>query len=178
MLNKRIRLTASALALSAVIALSGCSAIDAVNEATDAATDAMNTAADAAGAVSDMAGSAAEAVDALANFDWTRIGNVVVRDAATGDIVAEPTDGEAIQTALEGLSDTSGVALTPDSAEEYVFEVKPDSPLAEEGADAADLLVITTYEGSDVVKVRIASVGIELCLTSPGTADALRQLVA
>ena len=112
---------------------------------------------------------------------------IVVRDAATGEELAEVSDKDAIDAAFAGFSDVgadsisaSADGLTP----EYELELwqKQTVKLGESPDRVADMRAgsITTYQGSDVVTLKVGEGKIlSADVTVPTeTAEALRALAA
>lgn len=157
----------AALVLAAMLSLSlaGCFGLERIGDAVDAATD--------------LADRATEAADALSSVEWGKLSRAVVRDAASGEKIAEVTDQSAIGSAFTGLSRECGLAATPDAAEEYVIEVwQPATATVANGGDT-EVLEVTTYESSDVVTLEVTPVGLTLTLDAPaGAADDLRALAS
>ncbi len=122
-----------------------------------------------------------ELAETLSDVEWGKISCLVVRDAATGEIVCEVTDQAEIERAFEPLTRENGLASAPDEPAEYAFELwQPQTQKL--GQDAADLgevkvLEVTTYKGSPVVTLEVSPIGLRLHLTSQATADSLRALV-
>ena len=168
---------AAALAFALVLPLSGCFPTNAVEEVAD---DIADAAAGAEKAAQGFAEGATEWAEALSEMQAGKISRVVVIAAQTGDAVAEVTDQSAIAQALAPLSEVNSVAAAPETSEEYLFEVwQPRTVLAgESAADAEDVKVLelVTFEQSDVVRMTLEPTGISFCLSSPVTADSLRQL--
>lgn len=170
-----------ALAASSLLSLSlfGCfgqtGVEDAVNAVDDLAQHATATA-------QDIAERAQEASDALADIDWSKESRVAVRNASTGEVIAELSDQAAIGAAFSGLSEAGNLAATPDAPEEYVFEVWQNATieLGESSAstEQVQVLSVVTFEGSDIVRLTVSPIGLSLNFSSPQTASSLRQLVA
>ena len=105
----------------------------------------------------------------------------MVRDAATGEVIAEVTDQPTIEAAFAPFSSENGLTSKPENAEEYLIEVwQPTTvKLGEDAADAEEIqiLEVITYRDSNVVTLTVTPLDLTLHLdTSAGTADALRAL--
>lgn len=185
---KASRIVAVLLVLCLTLPLGGCFAQDALQDAAETASkaaDAVDTLADtaenAANAAGDFAQSATEAADALSSIEWGADNRLVLKDATSGEVLAESGDQAVIQSALSALSQENSIAPAPDSQPEYACEVwQPATETALGSSDAADeqlVLEVTTFVGSDVVEMHVPLIGASLYLSSPGTADALRNLV-
>ena len=106
----------------------------------------------------------------------------VVCDPQTGNILTEITDQAAVEKALAPLSQENTIARTPNSPEEYLFEMwQPETIKA--GQDASEIsdekvLEIITYQNSDTITVSMVALGgISLSMDTPDGAKALRELV-
>lgn len=167
----------TALALVLALPMSGCFATSAVE---DTAKDIADAASGAVDAAQGLAESATEWADALKTIEAGKISRMVVIDAQSGATIAEITDQTTVEQVIAPLSGMNGLAGEPDAAAEYRFEVwQPRTVLAgETAADAEDVKVLelTTFEGSDVLKMTITPVSLSICLDSPDTANALRGL--
>lgn len=158
--KKRISITLMIFPfLIAALLLSGCSPASSLDE---------NTIADAA--------------EVLAGLDFTKTARLVVCDPQTGNILTEITDQSAVERALAPLSQENAIARTPNSPEEYLFEMwQPETIKA--GQDASEIsdekvLEITTYQNSDTITVSMVALGgISLSMDTPDGAKALRELV-
>lgn len=162
-------IAAGALAATLALPLSGCFGI--VGDATDSPVDSLT----------DLVENAVEAADQLKDVEWDKLSRAVVRDAATGEVVAEITDQPTIETAFAPFSSENGLASKPENAEEYLIEVwQPTTvKLGEDAADAEEIqiLEVITYRDSNVVTLTVTPLDLTLHLdTSAGTADALRAL--
>lgn len=163
----RVR-SAVAVLLAATVALplAGCSGLPASS--------------DVAGQVEQFASQAEGLADTLSGVEWGKVSHLVVKDAATGEVVRELTDQAEIEQAFEPLSDENGLAAAPDEPPEYVFELwqpetrKPGQTTGSLGEVKA--LEVTTYEGSPVVTLEVSPIGLRLHLASQAAADSLRAL--
>lgn len=109
---------------------------------------------------------------------------MVIRDASTGAQLAEVTDSAAMAQAFAPFSGEQGISFTPDAPEEYVFEVwqngadgSDQAPLGASNADEFEAYEITTYEGSDTVRMKVVLMGISFSTTPESGADNLRHLL-
>ena len=179
--KKRISITLMIFPfLIAALLLSGCSPASSLDENTVA--DAADSAAEAANSLADSTEQAADAAEVLAGLDFTKTARLVVCDPQTGNILTEITDQTAVEKALAPLSQENAIARTPNSPEEYLFEMwQPDTIKA--GQDASEIsdekvLEITTYQNSDTITVSMVALGgISLSMDTPDGAKALRELV-
>ncbi len=165
---------AALLAATLALPLAGCFGLPTPGEI-------ANQAGEIASRADDLAGQALELADTLSGIDYGKTSRLVVRDAATGDVVREVTDKTQIEAAFEPLSGVNGLASAPDAAAEYVLELwQPETQKA--GQDASDVqdvkvLEVTTYEGSPTVTIEVSIIGLKLDLAaSEETVDALRAL--
>ena len=136
---------------------------------------------DPTGAVLDLAEDATEVARTLGGIDWGKTVRAVMRDAATGEELAEVADQAQVEGLFSPLSQVSGMAPAPDAPEEYVVEVwEPETVRLGQSADDVGEykgLEVVTYEGSDVVTLRVVPISLSINLTSEGgVADAIRAL--
>lgn len=179
--KKRISITLMIFPfLIAALLLSGCSPVSSLDENTIA--DAADSAAEAANSLADSAEQAADAAEVLAGLDFTKTARLVVCDPQTGNILTEITDQAAVEKALAPLSQENTIARTPNSPEEYLFEMwQPET--IKVGQDASEIsdekvLEIITYQNSDTITVSMVALGgISLSMDTPDGAKALRELV-
>lgn len=165
---------AALLAATLALPLAGCFGLPTPGEI-------ANHAGEIASRADDLAAQALELADTLSGIDYGKTSRLVVRDAATGDVVREVTDKTQIEAAFEPLSGVNGLASAPDAAAEYALELwQPETQKA--GQDASDVqdvkvLEVTTYEGSPTVTIEVSIIGLRLDLAaSEETVDALRAL--
>ena len=168
----RSRIVTLALAAALSLSLAGCFGL---GEQSDRAQDFTNS-------LVDMAEDATEIARTLQDIDWGKTVRAVVRDAATGEELAELTDQAQIEELFSPLSKVNGMAPTPDAPEEYVVEIwEPETiKLGQSADDVSEYkgLEVVTYEGSDVVTLKLAPISLSVNLTSEGgVADAIRVLV-
>ena len=162
-------IAAGMVAAALTLPLSGC--FDIVGDTTDSPVDSLT----------DLVENAVEAADQLQDVEWDKLSRAVVRDAATGDVVAEVTDQPTIEAAFAPFSSENGLTSKPENAEEYLIEVwQPTTvKLGEDAADAEEIqiLEVITYRDSNVVTLTVTPLDLTLHLdTSADTADALRAL--
>lgn len=165
--KKRISITLMIFPfLIAALLLSGCSPVSSLDENT----------------IADSAEQAADAAEVLAGLDFTKTARLVVCDPQTGNILTEITDQAAVEKALAAWSQENTIARTPNSPEEYLFEMwQPETIKA--GQDASEIsdekvLEIITYQNSDTITVSMVALGgISLSMDTPDGAKALRELV-
>lgn len=167
-MNVRI-IAAGALAATLTLPLSGCFGI--FGDTADSPVDSLTN----------LVENAVEAADQLQDIEWDKLSRAVVRDAATGDVVAEVTDQPTIEAAFASFSSENGLTSKPENAEEYLIEVwQPTTvKLGEDAADAEEIQILEaiTYRDSNVVTLTVTPLDLTLHLdTSAGTADALRAL--
>ena len=160
-----------ALAAALSLSLAGCFGLGEKDGGSD----------DPTGAVLDLAEDATEVARTLGGIDWGKTVRVVVRDAATGEELAEVADQARIEELFSPLSQVSGMAPAPDAPEEYVVEVwEPETiKLGQTEDDVSEYkgLEVVTYEGSDVVTLKVVPISLSVNLTSEGgVADAIREL--
>lgn len=133
-----------------------------------------------AGKAKEVASQAEELAGTLSSVEWGKVSRLVVKDAASGEVVREVTDQGEIEQAFAPLSDENGLASAPEEPAEYIFELwQPETIKA--GQDAGDVkeykgLEATTYEGSPVVTLEMSSIGLRLHISSQAAADSLRGL--
>lgn len=162
-------IAAGALAAALTLPLSGCFGI--AGDATDNPVDSLT----------DLVENAVEAANQLKDVEWDKLSRAVVRDAATGEVIAEVTDQPTIEAAFAPFSSENGLTSKPENAEEYLIEVwqPTTAKLGEDAADAEEIqiLEVITYRDSNVVTLTVTPLDLTLHLdTSAGTADALRAL--
>ena len=167
-MNVRI-IAAGVLAATLALPLSGCFGI--FGDTADSPVDSLTN----------LVENAVEAANQLQDVEWDKLSRAVVRDAATGDVVAEVTDQPRIEAAFAPFSSENGLTSKPENAEEYLIEVwQPTTvKLGEDAADAEEvqILEVITYRDSNVVTLTVTPLDLTLHLdTSAGTADALRAL--
>ncbi len=162
------------LALAAVLSfsLTGCFGLGEQNDGSEDPVDALV----------DVAENATEVARTLGDIDWGKSVRAVVRDAKTGEQLAEITDQAQISEVFSPLSQVNGMAPTPDAPKEYVVELwEPETIKLGQTADDVDEykgMEIVTYEGSDVVTLTVVPIDLSINLTSEGgVADAIRDLV-
>ena len=133
-----------------------------------------------AGKAEEAASQAQELAGTLSSVEWGKVSRLVVKDAASGEVVREVTDQGEIEQAFAPLSDENGLASAPEEPAEYIFELwEPETIKA--GQDASDVkeykgLEATTYEGSPVVTLEMSPIGLRLHISSQAAADSLRGL--
>ena len=133
-----------------------------------------------AGKAEEVASQAEELAGTLSSVEWGKVSRLVVKDAASGEVVREVTDQGEIEQAFVPLSDENGLASAPEEPAEYIFELwEPETIKA--GQDASDVkeykgLEATTYEGSPVVTLEMSPIGLRLHISSQAAADSLRGL--
>ena len=169
------------LAVALALPLSGCLGLPTPGEVASQAGEVANAAGELASQADELASQALELADTLSGLDYGKSSRLVVRDAATGDVVREVTDQAEVEQAFEPLSGVNGLADEPEAAAEYVMELwQPETQKA--GQDAGDLedvkvLELTTYEGSSAVTIEVSLIGLTLNLAaSDETVGALRGL--
>ena len=133
-----------------------------------------------AGKAEEVASQAEELAGTLSSVEWGKVSRLVVKDAASGEVVREVTDQGEIEQAFAPLSDENGLASAPEEPVECIFELwQPETIKA--GQDASDVkeykgLEATTYEGSPVVTLEMSPIGLRLHISSQAAADSLRGL--
>ena len=133
-----------------------------------------------AGKADEVASQAQELAGTLSSVEWGKVSRLVVKDAASGEVVREVTDQGEIEQAFAPLSYENGLASAPEEPAEYIFELwEPETIKA--GQDASDVkeykgLEATTYEGSPVVTLEMSPIGLRLHVSSQAAADSLRGL--
>lgn len=133
-----------------------------------------------AGKAEEVASQAEELAGTLSSVEWGKVSRLVVKDAASGEVVREVTDQGEIEQAFAPLSDENGLASAPEEPAEYIFELwEPETIKA--GQDASDVkeykgLEATTYESSPVVTLEMSPIGLRLHISSQAAADSLRGL--
>ena len=133
-----------------------------------------------AGKAEEVASQAEELAGTLSSVEWGQVSRLVVKDAASGEVVREVTDQGEIEQAFAPLSDENGLASAPEEPAEYIFELwEPETIKA--GQDASDVkeykgLEATTYESSPVVTLEMSPIGLRLHISSQAAADSLRGL--
>lgn len=133
-----------------------------------------------AGKAEKAASQAEELAGTLSSVEWGKVSRLVVKDAASGEVVREVTDQGEIERAFAPLSDENGLASAPEEPAGYIFELwEPETIKA--GQDASDVkeykgLEATTYEGSPVVTLEMSPIGLRLHISSQAAADSLRAL--
>lgn len=133
-----------------------------------------------AGKAEEVASQAEELAGTLSSVEWGKVSRLVVKDAASGEVVREVTDQGEIEQAFAPLSDENGLASAPEEPAEYIFELwEPETIKA--GQDASDVkeykgLEATTYEDSPVVTLEMSPIGLRLHISSQAAADSLRGL--
>lgn len=169
------------LAATIALPLAGCFGLPTPGEIANHAGEIASHAGEIAGRADDLADQALELADTLSGIDYGKMSRLVVRDAATDEVVREVTDQAEIERAFEPLSGVNGLADAPDAAAEYVLELwQPETQRA--GQDASDVqdvkvLEVTTYEGSSAVTIEVSPIGLSLDLAASEEAvDALRAL--
>ena len=157
---------AALLAATVVLPLAGCFGLPGLDDVADQAED--------------FASQAQELADTLSDVDWGKVSRLVVKDAASGEVVREVTDQGEIEQAFAPLSYENGLASAPEEPVECIFELwEPETIKA--GQDASDVkeykgLEATTYEGSPVVTLEMSPIGLRLHISSQAAADSLRGL--
>ena len=108
------------LALAAVLSfsLTGCFGLGEQNDGSEDPVDALV----------DVAENATEVARTLGDIDWGKSVRAVVRDAKTGEQLAEITDQAQISEVFSPLSQVNGMAPTPDAPKEYVVELWEPRP--------------------------------------------------
>ena len=160
-----------ALAAALSLSLAGCLGLGEKDGGSDDPTDALL----------DLAEDATEVARTLGDIDWGKTVRAVVRDAATGEELAEIADQAQIEELFSPLSRVNGMAPTPDAPEEYVVEIwEPETiKLGQSADDVSEYkgLEVVTYESSDVVTLKVVPISLSINLTSEGgVADAIREL--
>ena len=164
---------AALLATALALPLAGCFGIPDPDEIAGKAEEAASQAEEFASQAQELAGT-------LSNVEWGKVSRLVVKDAASGEVVREVTDQGEIEQAFAPLSYENGLASTPEEPVECIFELwEPETIKA--GQDASDVkeykgLEATTYEGSPVVTLEMSSIGLRLHISSQAAADSLRGL--
>ena len=136
--------------------------------------------AEIAGKADEVASQAEELAGTLSSVEWGKVSRLVVKDAASGEVVREVTDQGEIEQAFAPLSNENGLASAPEEPAECIFELwEPETIKA--GQDASDVkeckgLEATTYEGSPVVTLEMSPIGLRLHISSQAAADSLRGL--
>lgn len=168
----RSRIVTLALVAALSLPLAGCFGL---GEQSNGPTDLTDS-------LVDMAEDATEIARTLEGIEWGKTNRAVIRDAATGEQLAEITDQAQIDEIFSPLSQVNGIAPTPDAPEEYVVEIwQPSTVTLLDGKDEADeveVVHLITYEGSDVVTLKVVPISLSVNLASEsGVADAIRALV-
>ena len=164
---------AALLAATLALPLGGCFGIPNPDKIAGKAEEAASQAEELASQAQELAGT-------LSSVEWGKVSRLVVKDAASGEVVREVTDQGEIERAFAPLSDENGLASAPEEPAEYVFELwEPETIKA--GQDANDVkkykgLEVTTYEGSPVVTLEMSPIGLRLHISSQAAADSLRVL--
>lgn len=173
-LKTRARLMLAALLAAALaLPLGGCFGIPSTDEIAGKAEEAASQAGELASQAQELAGT-------LSNIEWSKVSRLVVKDAASGEVVREVADQGEIERAFAPLSSENGLAPAPEEPAEYTFELwEPETQKL--GQDASDLeefkgLEATTYEGSPVVTLEVSPIGLKLHISSQAAADSLRAL--
>lgn len=164
-------ITTGVLALALALPVSGCFGLG--NTESDNFTDSLL----------DMAEDATKIAEDLQDVEWGKLSRAVVRNAATGDVVAEITDQPTIEAAFEPLSKVNGIAPKPEEPEEYIIEVWQPSTikLGEDSSDTYEIqaLEVITHEGSEVVTLTVSPISLTINLVSTeDTTSALRVLAS
>ena len=168
----RSRIVTLALVAALSLPLAGCFGLGEQSNGPTGLTDSLV----------DMAEDATEIARTLGGIEWGKTNRTVIRDAATGEQLAEITDQAQIDEIFSPLSQVNGIAPTPDAPEEYVVEIwQPSTVTLLDGKDEADeveVVHLITYEGSDVVTLKVVPISLSVNLASEsGVADAIRALV-
>lgn len=157
---------ATLLAAALALPLGGCFGIPDPDEIAGKAEDAASQAQDLAGTLSDV--------------EWGKVSRLVVKNAASGEVVREVTDQGEIERAFVSLSNENGLTSSPDEPAEYVFELwQPETQKAGQSTDDLEevkVLEATTYEGSPAVTLEMSPIGLRLHISSQAAADSLRAL--
>lgn len=157
---------ATLLAAALALPLGGCFGIPDPDEIAGKAEDAASQAQELAGTLSDV--------------EWGKVSRLVVKDAASGEVVREVTDQGEVERAFVSLSNENGLTSSPDEPAEYVFELwQPETQKAGQSADDLEeikVLEATTYEGSPAVTLEMSPIGLRLHISSQAAADSLRSL--
>lgn len=166
-LKTRTRIVlATLLAAALALPLGGCFGIPDPDEIAGKAEDAASQAQELAGTLSDV--------------EWGKVSRLVVKDAASGEVVREVTDQGEVERAFVSLSNENGLTSSPDEPAEYVFELwQPETQKAGQSADDLEevkVLEATTYEGSPAVTLEMSPIGLRLHISSQAAADSLRSL--
>ena len=152
-LKTRARLMLAALlAVALALPLGGCFGIPSTDEIAGKAEEAASQAGELASQAQELAGT-------LSNIEWGKVSRLVVKDAASGEVVREVADQGEIERAFAPLSSENGLAPAPEEPAEF------------KGLEA------TTYEGSPVVTLEVSPIGLKLHISSQAAADSLRALV-
>lgn len=174
---KSIPVFCAGCALAFVLSMAGCAGT--APSAADAETDAAQGA--GADAAQDAAQGSSDSFDAAVGVDFSDATRVVIRDAATGEQLAEVTDPSAMTEAFAPFSGEQGISLTPDAPEEYRFEVwqreTDESGDVEPDGDEFEAYEITTYQGSDTIRMKVVLLDISFSMTPESGAENLRQLL-
>lgn len=164
---------ATLLAAALALPLGGCFGIPDPDEIAGKAEDAVSRAEDAASQAQELAGT-------LSDVEWGKVSRLVVKDAASGEVVREVTDQGEVERAFVSLSNENGLTSSPDEPAEYVFELwQPETQKAGQSADDLEevkVLEATTYEGSPAVTLEMSPIGLRLHISSQAAADSLRSL--
>ena len=164
---------AALLAAALALPLGGCFGIPDPDEIAGKAEDAVSRAEDAASQAQELAGT-------LSDVEWGKVSRLVVKDAASGEVVREVTDQGEIERAFVSLSNENGLTSSPDEPAEYVFELwQPETQKAGQSADDLEevkVLEATTYESSPAVTLEMSPIGLRLHISSQAAADSLRGL--
>lgn len=133
-----------------------------------------------AGKAEEAASQAQELAGTLSSVEWGKVSRLVVKDAASGEVVREVTDQGEIEQAFAPLSYENGLASAPEEPVECIFELwEPETIKAGQSASSleeVEVLEATTYEGSPVVTLEMSPIGLRLHISSQAAADSLRGL--
>lgn len=164
---------AALLAAALALPLAGCFGIPDPDEIAGKADEVASQA-------EELASQAQELADTLSSVEWGKVSRLVVKDAASGEVVREVTDQGEIEQAFAPLSNENGLASAPEEPAEYIFELwEPETIKAGQSASSleeVEVLEATTYEGSPVVTLEMSPIGLRLHISSQAAADSLRGL--
>lgn len=165
---------ALALISALVLPLTGCFAAFGPSHAADDADD-------FAAAASDFADQMTQMANALSSVEWNKVSHLTLYDAQTSEQLAEVLDQAEIEGVFAELAGVNNLVAAPDAAAELRAEVRqPATIKAGETKPSGEVKVLelTTYEGSDVVTLTVAPIGLELSFSAPETAASVRALAA
>ena len=132
-------ITTGVLALALALPVSGCFGLG--NTESDNFTDSLL----------DMAEDATKIAEDLQDVEWGKLSRAVVRNAATGDVVAEITDQPTIEAAFEPLSKVNGIAPKPEEPEEPIESVDNTPAATPEPEEEGDEIIVDPYADCTLV---------------------------